>query len=389
MALPSRMMLASSVGAAPLWRREPYRVLFPLGVALAWAGVLHWLLLAVGATDAYRSIFHSMAQIQGFVTCFAVGFLFTMIPRRTGTEAPAPWQMAVALGAPVATTVCAWFERWAAAQAFWLLLMGVVLTFALRRFRPGDIPDSFVWVVAGLACGIGGAVLAGVGAATDAMWLHDVGRGLVLQGMTTGLVIGVGGFLLPAITRGQAPPLPRPRRKALHALAALAFAASFPLEAESTRAGFALRAAAVALAFVPAARLWRRPSLPGLHRRLVWVAAWMLPLGFAFVAALPEERRIGLHIVFIGCFALLLFSVSVHVLLSHGGDAALLDASPWQLQVLAALLGLALASRLLVDLQPDRFHLWLGVAAAAFLSATLVWLQFSVRRLVASPQGRG
>src|SRR5438270_8227167 len=105
--------LLSSVGNAPPWRREPYRVLFPLGVLLAWAGVLHWLLFALGMTEEYRSIFHSMAQIQGFIACFAVGFLFTMIPRRTGTAAPAPWQMAVAIGAPIATVVCAWFERFA------------------------------------------------------------------------------------------------------------------------------------------------------------------------------------------------------------------------------------------------------------------------------------
>ena len=98
-------------------------MLFPLGVVLAWTGVLHWLLFALGITQEYRSIFHSMAQVQGFLACFAVGFLFTMIPRRTGTAAPAPWQMAVAIGAPIATTICAWFESWAIAQIFWLLLL--------------------------------------------------------------------------------------------------------------------------------------------------------------------------------------------------------------------------------------------------------------------------
>ena len=89
------------------------------------------------------------------------------------------------------------------AQAFWVLLLLVVMSFALRRFLPGDIPNSFVWVITALVFGIGGAILAGYGAATDATWLHDLGRGLVLQGMMTGLVIGVGGVLLPAITRGE------------------------------------------------------------------------------------------------------------------------------------------------------------------------------------------
>jgi hypothetical protein len=366
-------------------RREPYRVLFPLGVLLAWGGVLHWLLFALGLSEEYRSIFHSMAQIQGFIACFAVGFLFTMIPRRTGTAAPAVWQMAVAIGAPVATTVCAWFERWAVAQAFWLALLAVVMSFALRRFRPGDIPDSFVWVIAALSFGFAGAILAGYGAAADAMWLHDVGRGLVLQGMMTALVVGVGGFLLPAITRAEAPPGPLLRRKLLHLAGVLLFAASFFIEADWLRGGFALRAAVVTLALVGAARLWRRPSLPGLHRRLVWIAGWMLPLGFAFVAALPQYRRIGLHISFIGCFALMVFAVSAHVILSHGGATDLLDQSPWQLRAMAALLAVALACRMLVDLDPPHLRVWLGSAAAAFLASTLFWAHFLFRPLAGNP----
>jgi uncharacterized protein involved in response to NO len=73
---------------------------FPLGIALAWAGVAHWYLLSIGAIENYRPIFHSMAQIQGFMTCFAAGFLLTMIPRRTGSDPPAGWQIAVCAVAP-------------------------------------------------------------------------------------------------------------------------------------------------------------------------------------------------------------------------------------------------------------------------------------------------
>ena len=58
---------------APLWRHEPYRLFFPLGALLAWAGVLHWLLHSVGLLASYEPVFHSIAQIQGFMMCFAVG----------------------------------------------------------------------------------------------------------------------------------------------------------------------------------------------------------------------------------------------------------------------------------------------------------------------------
>src|SRR5262245_37854230 len=117
----SAASLALAETTGPRWRAEPYRLLFPLGALLAWAGVLHWLLLASGAIEEYRSTFHAIAQIQGFMTCFAVGFLFTFIPRRTGGPPASAWQIAVAVVAPVATTAFAWFEWWVPSQACWVI----------------------------------------------------------------------------------------------------------------------------------------------------------------------------------------------------------------------------------------------------------------------------
>ncbi len=61
------------------WRSKPYRLLFPLGWLLAWAGVLHWLLHSVGLLADYRPVFHAITQIQGFMLCFALGFLLTAL----------------------------------------------------------------------------------------------------------------------------------------------------------------------------------------------------------------------------------------------------------------------------------------------------------------------
>src|SRR5438477_3784347 len=157
--------------SAPAWRREAYLLLLPLGALLAWAGVLPWLLFALGATRlylpmieaiGYRAAFHPIAQVEGFLTCFAVGFLFTFIPRRTGTSAPAAWQMLVALAAPIAAVVFAWFEWWLAAQISWLVLLAVLIGFAARRMASARrrVPPSFVWVAMGLLMGAAGSVLA-------------------------------------------------------------------------------------------------------------------------------------------------------------------------------------------------------------------------------------
>src|SRR5690242_1279298 len=91
--------------------RDPWRLFFPLGVLLGWTGVLHWFFYAVGLSDAYRAVFHATAQIQGFLTCIAMGFLYTFIPRRTGTSPPSLPEIAAAAATPVAATLAAWFGR--------------------------------------------------------------------------------------------------------------------------------------------------------------------------------------------------------------------------------------------------------------------------------------
>ncbi len=101
MHVPSK---SAPLAAAPVWRRQPYRVFFPLGLLLAWCGVVHWLLHGLGVLPDYRPVFHAITQIQGFMMCFAVGFLLTAIPRRTGTAPPASWQVILAGFCPFAYT---------------------------------------------------------------------------------------------------------------------------------------------------------------------------------------------------------------------------------------------------------------------------------------------
>lgn len=366
----------------PLWRSDPYRILFPLGVALAWAGALHWLLFAVGVTGEYRSVFHSMAQIQGFMACFAAGFLLTFIPRRTSTAAPSAFEVAIAAAAPVATTVLAWMEQWVLAEIAWLLLLGMLLVFALRRVRAGRtrqggpesvravIPGRFVWVVAAIVCGAGGAILAALGAALDQTWLDEVGRALVFQGTFSALIFGVGGIVLPPFIHGR--PAPEREPVSAHVALALLFVGSFFLDAISLRLAFGVRAAMAAALLLP--HLGMPPVLPGLHRRLLWVATLLLPFGNLAVAAFPGYRRIGLHVIFIGSFALMALATSVHLALAHGGQFRKLETSPLLLRAMAVLLYVALSLRLLVDLEPGAVRLWIGGATAAFLAATIFWL---------------
>jgi uncharacterized protein involved in response to NO len=372
--------------SAPVWRREPYRLLFPLGVLLGQVGVLHWLLYALGASSTWRSFFHAISLVQGFMLCFALGFLFTFIPRRTGTQGPSAVQLGVSLLLPVLVIASAWLERWLLSQVFFLAQLGVLLSFVVPRIlAPGPgktVPEGMVWVPLSLAMGAAGALLTAI-PLEHARWLHPLGTNLLLQGLFTGLVLGVGGMLLPVFLHSEPPTaasgLRRRMKQALHLGAALLFVASFVVELRvSSALGHALRAAVVAVALVGTTRLWRPPSQEGLHRWFIWASGWLLPLGYTVVALRPGLRTAGLHVVFLGCFALMALAVSVHVVLAHGGHGKLLSGSPWQVAAVGALVLLAMVARLLMSLAPQHLNVWLGGAAAAFLAATLLWWRFLV-----------
>jgi len=358
----------------PLLRREPWRVLFPAGVVMAWIGVLPWLLLALGFTEEYRSIQHAMTQIQAFLACFVAGFLFTFVPRRTGAPAPAYWEIAGALVCAAGLAAAAWSERWAFSQIFWLAWIALVGRYVIAgASRVPDrsiLPASLVWIPLSLAAAAIGAVLTAAGAAqgVGGMWIHDIGRTMVLEGVTTGFVLGVGSFLLPVLLNGRPPAPPSTRMRAFHAIAAAAFFASFALGPWSLRAGFGVRAT-LAIVVLVSAGLHRRGEARAVVPAIAQAAVWCVPVGFALAAVFPAWRKAALHVGFIGGFGLLAFAVSAHVAGAHSGKLA----RPRVVVLMAALMLLAIPARALVDLDPERFSLWLGIGAGLFLSATIVW----------------
>jgi uncharacterized protein involved in response to NO len=369
---------------APAWRREPYRLLFPLGAALGVLAVVPFPLR--GAGGGSLALFHSVAQVLGFLTCFVVGFLFTFIPRRTQTPAPDAWEMTVAVTVPPAAVASAWVNAGQTPYVLWLGLVVVAIVFTVSRMRApaaeGRVPAVLVWVPLSLVAGAVGAALAAVapflaGGGAPVSWV--IGRGLLVQGLVAGLVLGVGGILVPQLTRGEVPPdvLDRLRARrawAVHAAAAAAFFASFPIEVlVDLRLGIALRALVATVVLVAAARLHLPPTLPGLHRWLVWLGAWLVPLGFWIGALFPRHRGAALHVVFVGGFAQIALAVATHVALSHGGRPERLSASPAALRLMAVLLAVAFGARILAGLDLAHVASWLSWAGLAFAGAVAAW----------------
>jgi len=123
---------------------EPFRVLFPLGFVAGVAGVVPWLVHAVGWAEQPAGLVHGLLQMQAFELCIAGGFLMTAVPRFLETEGTRRWELAISavlalvLLGTLVTGV--WRDgQWAA------LALGLHLSiFCLRRLRTrGDDPPPF------------------------------------------------------------------------------------------------------------------------------------------------------------------------------------------------------------------------------------------------------
>jgi hypothetical protein len=323
---------------------------------------------------------------------FALGFLWTALPRRIAAPAASPVEIALAAGALLVTTAALVLDRLVLAELGYLALFALLLQFAVRRFLSGAArrrpPAAFVLLAVGAAQGISGAVLILARLVAEAApWTLALGALLIQQGVFLSLVMGVGALILP-LMGGTPPPAdlgstPRESWKAVGfvALGVIVAASLVAEQLGAVRVGPIVRGVAVAVGLGWGGGAWRLPGKTGLHRKLVWLAAWLAPAGLVASGLLPDYRVPALHVLFIGGFSLMAFGVATHVCLSHLDLTAEALGRPRAVVALAAGLFLALAARLAADTSQTYFA-HLGSAAAAWILGSAIWLAFIVSRLL-------
>src|SRR5688572_2831730 len=148
---------------------DPYRILFPAGVALALLGTVPWI-LALAPGLPYPGTLHASLMIEGFELAFIAGFLLTILPRITRTDPTPAIVTHAALALVVAFGAAALLGQFvlahACALALLLLLAAVVVS--RMRARRNDPPEEIVFVPFGLVLGLAGAAIQ---LAASAGWL--------------------------------------------------------------------------------------------------------------------------------------------------------------------------------------------------------------------------
>jgi len=370
------------VSAAAAWP-QPYRVLFPIGVANAVIAAAVWPLHAIGL-GAWPGETHRLLMMLGFEQAFVSGFLLTAMPAFTGGAPCRRFELAIPVASLLAVSVSALAAAPAIAITAWLVGLVSVLVALVRRVvrAPARPPAEFLFAALGMVLGLTGGVL--LLAEATGVWAAPqprLGIRLVSLGLVLSLVLGLGALLVPTFS-GMRDPLSIPGLAAPHARGArarvylplvLALAGAFALEAMGHVAiGAWLRAAAGGAMLLLAWKIWRLPGRHDTPALCLVGAGWCTLIGLVMCALWPHTALAGEHLVFVGGFGLLTLGIATRVLVSHGGHALALEArvlvGPIALAVLAAV-----ALRVAAEWLPARAIALLGASGAAWALAWLAW----------------
>jgi uncharacterized protein involved in response to NO len=357
-------------------RREPFRVLFPLGALIALVGVLPWLLFGLGLSRLWLGVYHAFTMTQAFLVAIAAGFLGTMIPRRTGSAPLSATELTLLALALAAIPAALLYDRLAIAEGAYLLALVTLAHFALSRMRKSQrtVPPSFALIPFALAAGVLGAtaLLAFTLGAPPEMFA--LGRALVEQGVLVPLTMALAPMLTPIILDDA--PAPEQRQRGLsilHIGIGALFVGSFGAQLAWPRLALFTRGALAACEIFVLSDVVRRARAPGLHRRVYQLAMLLVPIGLLAAAAIPAYHVPLLHLTFIGGLTLLVFAVGAHVTFLHTGHEALARGRPWPIAAVAILTVSATIVRAGAERLSSRYVELLGLAACLWLLAAGLW----------------
>lgn len=349
----------------------PYQLFFPLGLLNAILAVGVWFVQNLGWFDSPAILIHSKLIMGGFLWSFIVGFLMTAVPRMTGTRNANKVEYAFACILILGQTLFSWQVDARFFYANQILLILFLITYGFRRIlkMTKPMPVFFSHVGIAMVLALLGAYYHFIGNSLMGIHLYHVGTVLLL-------VLGIGtrffSFLsgLPSAFENVNSVWPR---LMFHGSGILMGILLF-------LAGRGLSIAYLGLSLLSLVYLFgiwqvQRPSdRPSALKYGVRIVATMIPLSFFLTWRQPLMFVTWFHLLFIGCFGLITFSVATRVTLAHGSYPIELEMKSPALWWLVSFLVLGIVFRVTYGFSDG---LWktssLHLAATFWIFAVLSW----------------
>ena len=365
---------------------EPFRIFFPLATLLGISGVSLWPLFFSGLHKFYPGPMHARLMTEGFLAGFVFGFLGTALPRLLSAPPLRRGELWTLVALFLLTAGLHIGEQPRAGDLAFITLMlsfGACMVSRVRRCVELP-PPGFVLVAFGFLSGLIGPVLWLCGTQG---WVSGTvtlfGAMLLNQAFVLFLLLGIGTFLLPRFLRlrdmrtmeEERTASPGWRLRAMFSAATgCVLLASYWIEASNpaTPAAAWLRGLA-AIVYLATMVPFQRQALPLRTASFAaQLALLALVVGLIFPLFWPGQRIAGLHVVFLGGFSLITFTVATRVVLGHSGNEALFETRLPALQIATVLLLAGTALRAIGDFLPTRPH-WLTGASSLWMLAAGIW----------------
>lgn len=358
----------------------PYQIFFPLGVFNAFLAIGVWFVQELGWFQTPAMLIHAKLIAGGFLWCFIVGFLMTAIPKMTATASANKLEYFLSLLFMFLLMIFSWSLD---ARPFYLthmMLVVFVLGFGLRRLLQSNkaFPVFFSHIGLGMLLALVGSVFYFQGQSFMGIHLFHVGAVLLL-------VLGIGtrffSFLsgLPSIfenTEAQT------ARVLFHSCGLLMAFLLYCAGRGFTWAYLGLTLVSLVYLFA-VWKVQRKSERASALKYGVRIVALMIPLSFFLSWLKPAMYVTWLHLLFIGCFALITFAVATRVVLAHGSYSTDLEMKSKTLWWVVGLLVLGVLSRVGYGFTLDPWFrkFWLHLAATFWVFAVGAWCYSYLKKI--------
>ncbi|MBW6414743.1 hypothetical protein A7K93_04700 [Candidatus Methylacidiphilum fumarolicum] len=369
---------------------EPYRILFPLGLALGIFGVSLWPLNQLFIYPLSPSIAHPRIMIQGFVHAFILGFLGTAFPRLLESKPLTIKETYLLAFLLLMLSIAHSSGHFIAGDLLFVICL-VTFVFCLsRRFvtRKDNPPPNFVLVALGILSGLSGGLieLISFGAVLPPP-LILFGRRLLFEGFPLLPILGVGSFLLVRFLKFQREEdflqsvrsIKQWRQKAFLAfVVGISFIGSFLLESFQFSRIASFLKFSLFLGYLVFPLLGEPNAMPQKNTMALWTRVSILafPLAYSFLLIDPLHSLSWLHILFLLGIGLLILVVATRVIYGHSGQPEKFSEKLWFLTFAALSLSIAAILRIAADFTFQNRSTFLSLSSILWIGACLVWAYF-------------
>ncbi len=362
---------------------EPYRIFFFIGTISSIVGISVWMFFFFGLTETYPLLTHSNLMFFAFLLSFVAGFLLTAVPKMSQTKAASLHEM-------ICYSILAFLQLIFsfAAKPEWSYLIATLqfiflIRFILIRFfsRKQNPPSGFIYVPVGLAMGFVGSLFSFLYyfCLPDKAFLISFSKLFLYQGFILNLIAGLGGRLIPTLSRtvGALSPMePGRLNKAKNLFPILILNLSFIAEGfGEIRIGNCIRFFVLLYIVINHFKIFA-PKNPQSNLGLFLTVSSLFIVGpYSLISIFPAYKIHLLHLVYIGGFSLMTYLISVRVILAHGGHNLSYELKSHSLWIIPLFLIIASLLRLSVGMAGSAtFYSHAIIAASSFwIMGVLVW----------------